>query len=63
MSANAEMLDAVRGVKKLSPLIRRLNAAKVRDDKSLSEAMKSFVLLALEHPERVERILLEEQTA
>lgn len=63
MNANAEMLDAVRGVKKLSPLIRRLNAAKVRDDKSLSEAMKSFVLLALEHPERVERILLEEQTA
>lgn len=61
MSANAEILDAVREVKKLSPLIRRLNAAKVETSETLSEAMRRFILLALEHPERVEAILERER--
>lgn len=60
MNANVELLGAVRRVKKLSPLTRRLIAAKVRDDKNLSEAMRKIVLLSMEYPDRVERIL--EQT-
>lgn len=61
MSANAELLDAVREVKKLSPLIRRLNAAKVETSETLSEAMRRFILLTLEYPERVEAILERER--
>jgi len=57
MNPDMEILDVVRRVGKLSPLTRRLNAAKIRDDKTLSDAMRRFVLLALEHPERVEAIL------
>jgi len=63
MHPDAEMLDAVRRVGKLSPLARRVNAARIREDERLSDIMKEFILLALEHPERVERILMKHISA